>query len=129
MKFFNYLFYRLYWWNSKIVSDSMPVFSAILGISVFQSLNIIFILELIALANIPFVENILNNYLLLIGILTLFANLIYYLRHNLYKSLLKDNKNIEIKDRRKRDFVSICYIIITILLIAFTTINAREKYL
>ena len=42
MNFFEYLFCRLYWWNTKIVKEKeMPVYYSIMGISVFHGFSVI----------------------------------------------------------------------------------------
>lgn len=47
MTFFNYIFYRMMWWNRKVVFDFTPFISSIIILSVFQGFNIIFLVDFI----------------------------------------------------------------------------------
>ncbi len=50
MNFFEYLFCRLYWWNTKIVKEKeMPVYYSIMGISVFHGFSVIPIFDVLYL--------------------------------------------------------------------------------
>ena len=42
MNFFEYLFCRLYWWNTEVIKEKVtPLFYSILGLSVFHTYTII----------------------------------------------------------------------------------------
>ena len=42
MNFFEYLFCRLYWWNTEIIKEKVtPLFYSILGLSVFHTYTIV----------------------------------------------------------------------------------------
>lgn len=128
MSFFNYYFYRMHWWNTKIVLDFSPVFSAILGISVIQGLNIVFILEFISLlSKWPFAELILNNYLIVLGIIPLAFNLVYYLKNKRHAVIINKCKNIPAKKRKVMDYICVAYTALSLILVVFTMINARAN--
>lgn len=127
MKFFNYLFYRMYWWNTKVVLDFSPVFSAILGISVIQGLNLVFILELLSIGKWSFAENVLNNYLIVAGIIPLLFNLFYYLKNKRHLEIINKYKNIPVKEKRKKDYICFAYTVLSFLLVVYTMINARSN--
>jgi hypothetical protein len=127
MRFFDFLFYRLYWWNTKIVLDFSPVFSAILGLSVIQGLNLVFILELLSIGKLSFAENILNNYLLVVGIIPLLLNLFYYIKNKRYLEIISKCKSITVKERKRKDYICIAYIVLSFILVVLTLINARSN--
>ena len=42
MNFFEYLYCRLYWWNTEVIKEKeMPVYYSIMGISVFHGFSIL----------------------------------------------------------------------------------------
>ena len=42
MNFFEYLFCRLYWWNTEVIKEKVtPLFYSILGLSVFHTYTIV----------------------------------------------------------------------------------------
>jgi hypothetical protein len=44
VKMIDYLFYRFYWWNTKVVKNgSYPVFASIVGVAVLQIFNFILV--------------------------------------------------------------------------------------
>lgn len=47
MQFFEYIFYKMMWWNRRVVLDYTPFISSIIILSVFQGFNIIFLIEFI----------------------------------------------------------------------------------
>ena len=126
MIFFNYLFYRLYWWNTKIIKETtVPVFYASIGLATFQGLNFISFYFL-------FSVYIFNNYntskemtMLLGGIICLF-NLLYYGINKRYLKIIKTNEFKSVKEKRKKDFFCILYILFTILLSIFTVVIGHE---
>lgn len=127
MNFFDYLFYRMHWWNTKVVLDFSPVFSAILCVSVIQGLNLVFILELFSIGKWSFAENVLNNYLFVVGIIPLLFNLFYYLKNKRHVEIINKYKNITVKERKRKDYICIVYIALSFILVVLTMINARSN--
>ncbi len=77
MNFFDYLFYKMKWWNTKVVLDFSPLFSTIIIMSVFQGFNILFVLKFIKYYWGYGVNFIDRNYLLL-PVLFFIWNYFYY---------------------------------------------------
>lgn len=77
MSFFNFLFYRAKWWNTKVVLDFSPFFSAIIIMAVFQMFNILFVLNTVHYylgVSISFFD----RYYLLLPVLLFLCNFFYY---------------------------------------------------
>lgn len=121
MNFFDYLFYKMEWWNSKIVFDLSPFFSSILIISVFQGFNILFLLN--------FCEyffwkelSIIDNYVLIIPASLFILN---YFKYNKNKRRIIIQKRVNSFTNRKKNiynFLTITYFVFSLgilILIAY----------
>ncbi len=126
MKIFDYYFYRMYWWNTKVVLDFSPVFSAILGVSVIQDLNLFFIAELFSLWKKSITENIFSDYFSIIWLIPLLFNLVYYLKKQRYIGIIAKYKNLPIKERKSKDYICIAYTALTFILVILAMIYHRE---
>ena len=77
MSFFNYLFNRMKWWNTKVVLDFSPFFSAIIILAVFQMFNILFVLNTVHYY-LGVSISIVDRYYLLLPVLLFLWNFFYY---------------------------------------------------
>lgn len=113
MIFFDYLFYKMEWWNSKVVFDLSPFFSSILIISVFQGFNILFLLN--------FCEyffwkelSIIDNYVLIIPASLFILN---YFKYNKNKRRIIIQKRVNGFTNRKKNiynFLTITYFVFSL---------------
>ena len=113
MNFFEYLFCRLYWWNTKIVKEKeMPVYYSIMGISVFHGFSVIpifgilyvlifdsFYIKDTAIGLDPF---------LIIGIISVAIDFLYF--RNKQPILYKQFKKIPKQKKKRMDALCIIYI-------------------
>jgi uncharacterized membrane protein (DUF373 family) len=116
----------MYWWNTKVVLDFSPVFSAILGVSVIQDLNLFFIAELFSLWKKSITENIFSDYFSIIWLIPLLFNLVYYLKKQRYIGIIAKYKNLPIKERKSKDYICIAYTALTFILVILAMIYHRE---
>lgn len=114
MNFFEYLFCRLYWWNTQIIKENVvPVFYSITGLSVFQGFSIIplySLLHLFITKSFLFGRLFGLNPFLIIGIVVLLIDFLYF-RKPKYEVLLKKFKKISKEEKRKKDILCIIYIV------------------
>ena len=114
MKFFNYLFCRLYCLNSTVSKElKIPVFPSIVGVSFYQVLNIFTICLCILMAYDSQVEiNIYVNLggMLLTGAILIF-NTIYYGKNERYRAILKEIEKMPQTSRWVSNFFCIVYLV------------------
>jgi hypothetical protein len=77
MNFFDYLFHKMKWWNTKVVFDFSPFFSAIIIVAVFQGFNIQFALNFLKYYW-GFKINFLDKYFFLSPLLLIIWNFLYF---------------------------------------------------
>ncbi len=112
MNFFEYLFCRLYWWNTEVIKEKVtPLFYSILGLSVFHTYTIV------PLYNIAFVLIYKTYYLeeilalspyFIINIIFFIIDLIYF--RNKQPILYKQFKKIPKQKKKRIDALCIIYI-------------------
>ena len=130
MNFFEYLFCRLYWWNTKIVKEKeMPVYYSIMGISVFHGFSVIPIFDVLYLwiFNSYHIEKFifgLNPYLT-IGVVALGIDFFYF--RNKQPILYKQFKKIPKQKKKRMDVLCIIYIVSIIVVNTLFTIYFRSK--
>lgn len=128
MKFFDYLFYKMKWWNTKVVLDFSPFFSAIIIIAVFQGFNVLTALDFIKFYwgfSISFVD----KYFLLLPIIFFILNFFYY--HSPIKQAYIDKWMLEISQKQKQTY-NICvvlYFVISLFLLIWIGYNIRQQNL
>ena len=117
VRFFDYLFYRVYWWNCKIVKEKeLPLFSTFMGVSVFHGINVstVYFFLLYLIDDIQF-----NNkwiYSLLLCLILLF-DYVFYFKSQRYKKIINVYFiDISKSNRLIKDIILIIYIIISIFL-------------
>jgi len=132
MNFFEYLFCRLYWWNTEIIKEkNMPVYYSIMGLSVFHGFSIIPIFDTLYvwIYNSYYIKDIffgLDTYLT-IGIITLVIDFLYF--RNKQGVLYKQFKKIPKHKKKKMDILCITYIASIIIINILFTIYFRSKNL
>lgn len=126
-KFFNHLFYRIYWWNKTIVKEKdFPVFSSLLGISVFHILNIstlIFII-LVYIFKDPMVYPKWVHLIIMFVVLVL--DYFIYIHKKRYKEIIKSSENETKISLKRKDYFSLIYIIVSFGLFIWIIIKGRE---
>ena len=114
MKFFNYLFCKLYSLSGSVAQNlRIPVFPSIVGISFYQVLNIFTICLCILMAFDSLDEiNIYVNLggMFLTGAILIF-NTLYYGRHERYRSILKEIEKMPQTARWMSNFLCIVYLV------------------
>ena len=114
MKFFNYLFCRLYCLNSTVSKElKIPVFPSIVGVSFYQVLNIFTICLCILMAYDS--QDEINIYVNLGGMLLtgaiLIFNTIYYGKNERYRAILKEIEKMPQTSRWVSNFFCIVYLV------------------
>ena len=114
MKFFNYLFCRLYCLNSTVSKElKIPVFPSIVGVSFYQVLNIFTICLCILIAYDS--QDEINIYVNLGGMLLtgaiLIFNTIYYGKNERYRAILKEIEKMPQTSRWVSNFFCIVYLV------------------
>ena len=130
MNFFEYLFCRLYWWNTEIVKEKeIPVYYSIMGISVFHGFSILPIFDVLYvwIFDSYYIENILfglDTYLV-IGVIVLEIDFLYF--RNKQTVLYKQFKKIPKQKKKRMDILCIIYIVSIIVVNTLFTIYFRSK--
>jgi len=129
MNFFEYLFCRLYWWNTRIIKENViPSFYSITGLSVFQGFTIIpfYGIIYVFLFKSYYIKDMLGiNPFLIIGVIVFLINFMYF-RKSKYNALLKKFDKIPKEKKKKMDIISIVYIATIILVNVLLTIWFRS---
>ncbi len=131
MNFFEYLFCRLYWWNTKIIKEKVtPTSYSISGLAMFHTLSIIpaYSFLYVLLFKSFYIKDILGiNPFLIIGIISFILNYLYF-RKQKYTVLLKKFEKIPKEKKKKRDILCIVYIIsiIVINVICFNYFRSKN---
>ena len=129
MNFFEYLFCRLYWWNTVVIKEEVtPLFYSILGLSVFHTYTIV------PLYNIAFVLIYKTYYLeeilalspyFIINIIFFIIDLIYF--RNKQPILYKQFKMIPKQKKKRMDVWCIIYIVSIIVVNTLFMFYFRSK--
>ncbi len=132
MNLFDYMYCRLYWWNTKMLKEKeTPSFYSIVGLSVFQSFGIIPIVDAcgIFVWGSTYVNAILSvsHLYLILGLIILVVDSIYYdkeRRKRLYLIFI----NLIVDKKKKLDVFCLLYIIIIVVLNVLLSNYMRLKY-
>lgn len=125
-KFFNHLFYRIYWWNKVIVKEKdFPVFSSLLGISIFHILNIstLIFIYLVYVLKDPMAYPKWVHLILMFAVLVL--DYFIYIHKGRYKEIIKVSEGETKKSLKTKDFISISYILVSFGLLIWIIIKGR----
>ena len=115
MIFFNYMFYRMMWWNKKVVFDFSPFISSVIIISVFQGFNIIFLVYLIDFYwgfNVLFFE----KSFLIPPVLLIIVNYLYFKSKNKQSRINMKVSGFSKKKKITYNILIILYFIISLTL-------------
>ena len=126
MKFFDYLFNKMKWWNTKVVLDFSPFFSSIIIIAVFQGFNLFFVLNFIKYfwnRNMNFID----KYFLIIPVLFLTWNYLYYRSPKKQKNIERWALNLSIRARKIYNTFIILYFILSFFFIIWIGYLIRHQ--
>ena len=120
MNLFDYMYCRLYWWNTKMIKEKeTPSFYSIVGLSVFQSFGIIPIMDVcgIFVWDSTYVNAILSvpHLYLILGVIILVIDSIYYNKER-RKRLYFMFANLVVGKKKKLDIFCLLYIVIIVVL-------------
>jgi len=105
MNFFEYLFCRLYWWNTKIIKENVaPIMYSISGLSMFQTLSVfpLYCIFYVFLFKSYYISGTLGfNPFLVIGVIVIVINILYFNKFRKYPVLLKNSIKFPKKRRKK----------------------------
>lgn len=125
MIFFNYLFYRLKWWNEKVVTDFSPLISSVVIMSVFQGFNIIFLFNLVKFywgVDLLFFEKAF----LLPPIVLIAINYFVYKSENKQAIIKRQVSKLSRKIQMTYDVMIILYFILTLVLLIWIGYEIRQ---
>lgn len=128
MKFLDYLFYRMKWWNSKVVLDFSPFISAVIIISVFQGFNILFVLNVVKYYwgfSVGFIE----QYYLILPVLLFILNFFYYRLPQKQAKIEMSIVGMSSKQKIMYDVYVVSYFILTLFLLIWIGYLIRLKNL
>lgn len=120
----DYLFFRIYWWNKKIVKDQLPLFSAILGTSILIGLNLITIFEFVHFVILNSNNRSPKLLFFLIGILAFLFCYFYFLPTKRSEKILTRYAIARSNTFKLKDIFLLAYIITT-----FTTTILMLNYI
>ena len=124
MKFFDYVFYKMKWWNSKIVLDFTPFLSSIIIMSVFQGFNVLSLYNLIKyFFGLSF--NVVEDYYLAIPIVFFSLNLLYYRSPIKQAKIDKWAKELDDRTKKRYNISVILYFLFSLLLLIWIGYKLR----
>lgn len=128
MKFFDYVFYKMKWWNTKVVLDFSPFFSSIIIVSVFQGFNVLFVLNCIKYY-LDYSIDLVDRYFLALPIIFIIFNFFYY--RSPIKQTNIDKWVLEIPQKSKRTYnvCTILYFVLSLGLLIWIGYNIRRQNL
>ena len=131
MNFFEYLFCRLYWWNTVVIKEEVtPLFYSILGLSVFHTYTIVplYCILYVLIYDSFYLEDILNlSPFVIINIIFFITDLIFF--RNKQRVLYKRFKEISKQEKKRKDVLCIVYITSIIVVNTFFLLYFRSKNL
>ncbi len=131
MNFFEYLFCRLYWWNTEVIKEEVtPLFYSILGLSVFHTYTIVplYCILYVLIYDSFYLEDILNlSPFVIINIIFFIIDLIFF--RNKQRVLYKRFKEISKQEKKRKDVLCIVYITSIIVVNTFFLLYFRSKNL
>lgn len=129
MNFFEYLYCRLYWWNTeKIKEKNTPVFYSIAGLSVFHTYTIVPLYSIIfvLIYKTYSLEEILTlSPFVIINIIVFIIDFIYF--KNKQSVLYKRFKEISKQEKKRKDVFCIIYIVSIIIVNVLISNYLRSK--
>jgi hypothetical protein len=128
MNFFDYLFYRMKWWNTKVVLDFSPFLSAIIIMSVFQGFNVLFALDFIKYY-CGFTVIFIDKYYLLLPILFFIWNIFYYRSPVKQASIEKRVLSLSQHSRKNYNILVVLYLVLSLSLLIWIGYLIRQHNL
>ena len=129
MNFFEYLFCRLYWWNTVVIKEEVtPLFYSILGLSVFHTYTIVplYCILYVLIYDSFYLEDILNlSPFVIINIIFFITDLIFF--RNKQRVLYKQFKKIPKQEKKRKDVLCIIYIVSIIIVNVLIANYFRSK--
>lgn len=130
--FFNYLFYRIFWWNIKIVkNDTYPYFASVIGVSFFQVLNLQFIIDMIGIIffNKRWI-NETNSKILGFIVVSLFLLINFSIYQKTRSFNIINKKFVHWSKDKKRLFNLLCliYIVFTMVSISYISYFIKKRF-
>ena len=121
---FEYLFYRIYWWNKVVVKEKdLLVFSSWLGISVFKILNLTTLIFVILIW-----KGIISDYQKWMQVTLMVSVLLYdyffYIKNSNYKNIIRKFSNTN--KIITKDALLIVYILLTFVLFFAVVITGAK---
>lgn len=132
MNFFEYLYCRLYWWNTEVIKErNTPVFRSIVGLAVFHGFSVIPIFGVLYLLiyNSYYIDKTffgLSPFLIIV-IIAMIINFLYFRKKQIV--LYKQFKNIPKQEKKSKDVLCIIYIVSIIIVNTFFVVYFRSKNL
>jgi hypothetical protein len=117
MIFFDYLFCRLYWWNTQIIKEKdIPVGYSVVGLSVFQACTVLPIYMLLYYFKVWTGDyDILNIDPGFVFVTIIIIANYFYFKKERYTVLLKKFDKMQKSIKRKIDILCIVYILMIII--------------
>ena len=114
--FFDYLFYRIYWWNTKVIKQKeSPFFYTIAGVSAFYIINNTTIIISIYLLFNKSISHYPKLIQIAIMIFILCYCYYYYMHKRDREEIITYFKSLDPKKIKRLNFWLIIYIILTII--------------
>lgn len=124
---FDHLFYPIYWWNQNVVKErSLPVFSSLLGVSVFKVLNISTLIFSFLLLYTKDIKDYPKWLYVLMMLAVLITNYFIYIHKRRYKEIIEESKNQGKQKLRRKDIILVIYIIVTFLVFFYVVLEGRK---
>lgn len=116
MNFYDYTYYKIYWWNNKIVLNYKPFFTTIISISACESINLIFLSSTMQfLTNCPIQITIKEYYISSVIITTI--NYIYFYPKKRRKKINDNAKKLPLKRQKLFNLTILVYIVSSFVLL------------
>lgn len=125
---FKHLFYRSYWWNTKIIKDNAPVSGGAITVSLFKNINLLtFIFPLIEILKIRGGSRLLL--IIASSILIILTDLYYFVYKKNFEIIISETNLLEKKQLMKRDRILLVYIFFSIASLIFVVTVIRSNRL
>jgi hypothetical protein len=126
MRFFDYIFYKMKWWNTKKILDFSPFLSAIIILAVFQGFNVLFVLNCLKYYW-GYSVSIIDKYFLGLPVIFFVINLLRY--HSSVKQSNIDNWVLSLtkKSQKIYNLLVILYFIVSLILLIWIGYNIRQQ--
>ncbi len=128
MNFLDYLFYRMKWWNTKVVLDFSPFLSAVIIMAVFQGFNILFVFNVIKY-NWGISVNFVERYYLLLPVIFFVWNFFYYRLPQRQAKIDAWVLDMPLKRKKWYDFFVVLYFVLSLFLLIWIGYLIRLTHL